>query len=174
MKGSTEFIIIMAVVVTMAALSGCTSTSSTGAYSPPAVQVQSTPAITYTSAPGPAVTSMPASPPVPAPDAGAVADKAFADAAKACFSATPVVSDVTTQLAFTTCIQNTPDPKGLCAVNYKDNILKATKDDPTSAGYSRENKRIPLIQDAYSGNMSYNTRTDTVEACSPLPLAPPM
>jgi hypothetical protein len=121
-----------------------------------------------------AITTIPTSLPVPTPAPAAIADKAFADAAAACSATTPVISDATTQLAFTTCMQNTPDPKGLCAVNYKDNILKATKDDATSAGYARENKRIPLVRDAYSSNMSYNTRTDTVEACAPLPLAPPM
>ena len=159
----------MAVVVLMTALSGCTSTTT-----PPVVTVVSTPAITYTPVPTTVITTIPTSLPVPTPDPAAIADKAFADAAEACSAATPVISDATTQLAFTTCMQNTPDPKGLCAVNYKDNILKTTKDDATSAGYARENKRIPLVRDAYSRSMSYNTRTDTVEACASLPLAPPM
>ncbi len=117
---------------------------------------------------------MPTSAPAPEPDTAAIADKAFVDAAEACTAATPVISDVTTRLAFTTCMQNTPDPKGVCAVNYKYNILKATKDDDTSAGYSRQNKRIPLIRDAYSRNLSYNTMTDTVEACSLQPLGFPV
>jgi len=159
----------MAVVVLMTVLSGCTSTTT-----PPVVTVASTPAITYTPVPTTEITTMPTSLPVPTPDPAAIADKAFATAAEACSAATPVISDATTQQAFTTCMQKTPDPKGLCAVNYRDNILKATKDDATSAGYARENKRIPLVRDAYSRNMSYNTRTDVVEACAPLPLAPPM
>ena len=160
MKGSSVFWVIMAVVVLMVAMSGCTSTNN-----PPVAQVKSTPAITYTPAPTPALTAMPTSAPAPTPDKAAIADKAFADAADACIAATPVISNVTTQLAFTTCMQNAPDPKSVCAVNYQYNILKATKDDATSAGYSRENKRIPLIRDAYTKNMSYNTMTDTVEAC---------
>jgi hypothetical protein len=169
MKGSSVFMVIMAVVVLMTALSGCTSTNN-----PPVVQVESTPAVTYTPAPTPAFTTMPTSAPAPEPDTAAIADKAFAGAAEACSAATPVISDVTTQLAFTTCMQNTPDPKGVCAVNYKYNILKATKDDATSAGYSRENKRIPLVRDAYSRNLSYNTMTDTIEACSQQPLGVPI
>jgi hypothetical protein len=169
MKGSSVFLVIMAVVILMTALSGCTSTNN-----PPVVQVESTPAVTYTPVPTPAFTAMPTSAPTPQPDTAAIADKAFARAADACISATPVISDVTTQLAFTTCLQNAPYPEGVCAVNYKYNILKATKDDITSAGYSRENKRIPLIRDAYSRSLSYNTQTDTVEACSQQPQGVPI
>ena len=151
------------------ALSGCTSTNP-----PPVAPVESTPAVTYTPAPTPALTTIPTSAPAPVPDTAAIADKAFVDAAEACIAATPVISDVTTQLTFTTCMQNAPDPKGVCAVKYKYNVLKATKDDATSAGYSRENKRIPLVRDAYTRNLSYNTMTDTVEACSQQPLGVPI
>ncbi|MFA4848735.1 MAG: hypothetical protein WC626_03330 [Methanoregula sp.] len=159
----------MAVVVLMVAMSGCTSTNN-----PPVAQVKSTPAVTYTPAPTPALTAMPTSAPAPTPDKAAIADKAFADAADACSAATPVISNITTQLAFTTCMQNAPDPKSVCAINYQYNILKATKDDATSAGYSRENKRIPLIRDAYNKNMSYNTMTDTVEKCGQQRLGGPI
>jgi hypothetical protein len=169
MKGSSVFMIIMAVVVMMVALSGCTSTNN-----PPVAPVVTTPAVTYTPAPTPALTTIPTSSPAPVPDTAAIADKAFADAAEACIAATPVISNVSTQLVFTTCLQSAPDPKGVCAVNYKYNILKATKDDATSAGYSRENKRIPLIRNAYNRNSSYNTMTDMVEACNQQPLGFPI
>lgn len=156
----------------MTVISGCTSTST------PVVQVETTPAVTYTPASTPMytpmVTAMPTSTPVPTRDTAAIADKAFVAAAEACIAATPVISNATTQLEFTTCMQNTPDPKGDCAADYKYNILRATKDDVTSAGYSRENKRIPLVQDAYSKNLSYNTLTDTVEACSSQPMNAPV
>ena len=168
MKGLSVFIVTLAVVVLMAVLSGCLNTSN-----PQAAPVESTPAVTYTPVPTPAVTIVPASTPAPTPDTAAIADKAFADAAEACSVATPLISNITTQLAFTTCVQNAPDPKGVCAVAYKYNILKATKDDATTAGYSRENRRIPLIRDAYNKNLSYNTVTDTVEACSLPPLGVP-
>lgn len=161
--------VILVVIVLMVAISGCTSTNS-----PPVAPVTSTPAVTYTPAPTPALTTMPTSTPAPTPDMTAIADKAFVDAAEVCRAATPIISDVTTQLAFTTCIQDAPDPKSVCAVNYKYNILKATKDDATSAGYSRENKRIPLTRDAYNRNMSYNTMTDTVEACTQQSLGVPI
>jgi hypothetical protein len=158
---TSEVAVIMAVVVLVVAMSGCTSTNT-----PPVAQVTSTPAVTYSPTPTSARTTMQTSTPAPTPDTAAIADKAFADAADACIAATPAISNVTTQLAFTTCLQDAPDPKGVCAVNYKYNILKATKDDATSAGYSRENKRIPLVRDAYRRNLSYNTMTDTVGACS--------
>jgi hypothetical protein len=169
MKGSSVFLVMVAVVVMMTAISGCTSTTKS-----PAAPAENTPAATYTPAPTPSFTTMPTSAPAPVPDTEAIADKAFYDAAAACSAATPVISNVTTQLAFTTCMQNAPDPKGVCAVNYKYNVLKATKDDATSAGYSRENKRIPLTRDAYERNMSYNTVTDTVEECSMPPLGVPI
>ena len=163
---------MMAVVVLMTAISGCTSTSNTPVG--PVGQVENTQAVTYTPTPTPAVTPLPTSAPAPEPDTAAIADTAFFNAANVCLAATPVISDVTTQLAFTTCMQNTPDPKGVCAVNYKYNILKATKDDATSAGYARENKRIPLVRDAYNRNLSYNTMTDTVEECSQQRLGVPI
>lgn len=159
----------MAVVILMVAISGCTSTNN-----PPVAPVESTPAVTYTPALTPALTTMPTSAPAPTPDTAAIADKAFADAADACIAATPVISDLTTQLAFTSCLQDAPDPQGVCAVNYKYNILKTTKDDATSAGYSRENMRIPLVRNAYNRDRSYNTITDTVEACSQHPLGVPI
>ncbi len=159
----------MAVVVMMTVISGCTSTSNT-----PVVPVATTPAATHTPAPTPAFTTMPTSAPAPTPDTAAIADKAFVAAAEACSAYTPVISNASTQLEFTTCMQNTPDPKGECAVDYKYNILRATKDDISSAGYARENKRIPLVRDAYSRNLSYNTLTDTVEACSPQSMNAPI
>lgn len=155
---------IMAVVILMAALSGCLNSNS-----PPMVQAAITPTVTYTAAPVPTVTQLPTAAPVPEPDSGAIADAAFARAADACIAANPVISNITTQLAFTTCLQNAPYPTGLCAVNYKYNLLKTTKDDATSAGYSRENRRIPLVRDAYNRNLSYNTQTDTVGPCNRLP-----
>ena len=157
---------MMTFVVLMVVLSGCLNTPN-----PPVVPVESTPTITYTPVPTPAVITVATS--IPTPDTAAIADKAFADAAEACSIATPLISNVTTQLAFTTCLQNVPDPKGVCAVAYKYNILKATKDDATTAGYSRENTRIPLIRNAYNMSSSYNTLTDTVEGCSLPPLGVP-
>jgi hypothetical protein len=168
MKYSWVFVMMMAIVVLMAAIAGCTNNNA-----PPAVPVATTQAVTSTLVPTPVVTMVP-SEPVPTPDTVAIADKAFADAADACIAATPVISNVTTQLAFTGCMQNAPDPKGVCAVNYKYNILKATKDDATSAGYARENMRIPFVRDAYHRSLSYNTITDSVEACSPQPLGVPI
>jgi len=169
MKRSSVFIVIMAVVILMAALSGCTSTSS-----PQAVPVTATPAVTDTPVPVPAVTALPTAAPVQEPDLVAIADKKFADAAEACYAENPVISDITTRLAFTSCMQDVPDPKGVCALSYKGNILKYLKDDDTTAGYSRMNTRIQKARDAYSKDLSYNYLTDQDEACSLQPMGYPI
>lgn len=169
MKRSSVFVVVMAAVILMAALSGCTSTSS-----PPVVPVATTLAVADTPAPTPLVTAVSTTAPVPTPDAAAIADKKFADATKACYADNPVISDVATQQAFVSCMQNTPDPKGVCALNYKDNILKYTKDDDTSAGYSRENSRIQRAKAAFDRNLSYNYLTDKDEECAPHPMDRPI
>lgn len=161
MTRSLVFVAIIAVVFLMTALSGCTSTTT-----PPDVKVANTFTVTYTPAPVPTITTLPTTPPVPEPDVTVIADKKFVDATEACYSANPVISNVSTQLAFISCMQNTPDPKGVCASNYKSNVLKYTKDDATSAGYLRENTRIQRARDAYSKNLSYNYLTDMAEACN--------
>jgi len=169
MKRSSVFVVIMAIVILMAGLSGCTSTSS-----PPADQAAATPLVTYTPAPTPAAGILSTTAPVPVQDSAAIADKKFADAAEACYAENPVISDIATRLAFTSCMQNTPDPKGVCALSYKDNILKYTKDDDTTAGYSRINTRIQRARDAYSKDLSYNYLTDQDEECNPLRMDRPM
>lgn len=156
----------MAVVILMAALSGCTGTSNQ--------PVATTPPVTYTPAPTPVVTAMQTTAPAVEPDMEAIADKKFADAAGACYAENPVISDIATRLAFTSCMQDTPDPEGVCALSYKDNILKYTKDDDTSAGYARMNTRIRLAREAFEKNLSYNYLTDKDEECSPLPMDRPM
>jgi hypothetical protein len=167
MKHSSFFVVVLAVVILMAALSGCTTSS------PPA-PVATTPVVTYTPAPTPEVTNVPTSAPVPTADMEAIADKKFNDATEACYAQTPVISDIATQQAFVSCMQDTPDPKGVCALKYKDNILRYTKDDDTSAGYARENTRIQRARDAYSRNLSYNPLPDKDEACSRLPMSAPI
>jgi len=166
MKRSSVFVLIMAVVILMAALSGCTSTSTQ--------PVATTPVVTYTPAPTPVVTAMQTTAPAAEPDKVAIADKTFADAARACYAKNPVISDIATRLAFTSCMQDTPDPKGMCALSYKDNILKYIKDDDTSAGYARMNTRIRLAREAFSKNLSYNYLIDKDEECSPLRMDRPM
>jgi hypothetical protein len=169
MKHSLVFVVIMAVVILMTALSGCTSTSS-----PPVVPVETTTAVTYTPLPTPTGTPLATATPGPQPDAAAIADKQFVDAIEACYAENPSIANVSAQLAFISCTQNTPDPAGMCARNYKSNILRFTKDDDTSAGYLRENTRIQQARDAYSRNLSYNYLTDKAEACGPVPMNLPV
>lgn len=161
--------VVMAVVMLMTALSGCTSTSN-----PPVVQVVSTPTITYTPSPAPVVTIVPVTSSVPEADSAAIADKKFVDAIATCYSQNPVIANISAQMAFVSCMQNTPDPRGVCALNYKNNILKYTKEDDTTAGYQRENMRIQRARDAYSRNLSYNYLNDQDEACGQLPMGYPI
>jgi hypothetical protein len=169
MKHSWVFVVSFTIVILMVALSGCTNTNS-----PPVVPVATTPVVTSTPVPAPAIATVPTTTPVPGPDLTAIADKKFADAAEACYADNPVIANISTQHAFVACMQNSPDPKGVCALNYKDNVLKYTKDDDTSAGYQRENLRIRLARDAYRKNLSYNPLTDQAEACSQLPMSRPI
>ena len=128
---------MMAAVVLMAGLSGCTSTSS-----PPVVPAQNTPVVT--SPPVTTVaTSVPTPTAVPIADTEALADSTYVGGLESCYADTPVISNLTSNIAFINCMGNIPDPKGVCAVNYKNNVMRFTKAEDTTAGYAQENTRIP-------------------------------
>jgi hypothetical protein len=158
----TIALITMTLIVIAVALSGCTSTTSPPAATTPTPAAPvSTPAMTPlgTATPPPATTA------VPAPDTF-VADTNFVNALNACYASIPVVSNITTHIALVDCVQNAPEPKGLCAQNYRSNVQLYLKDDDTTAGYNRENTRIGLAREAYNRNLSYNYVTGQAEACS--------
>ena len=163
----SAFVLMIAVVMVAAALGGCTSTSS------PPPTVVNTPVPTETQVMTPVVTVTPLPTTVMEPDTAAK-DKKFADALDACYAEIPVVSDVTSRIALTECIQNAPNPSGVCAVNYMNNVGRFLKDDDTTAGYARMMTRIQKARDAYANGLTYNYVTDTTEECSPQPLGYPV
>ena len=57
-------------------------------------------------------------------------------------------------------MHNTPEPRGVCVLDYKNNVLQYTKDDDTSAGYEWENTKIKVARDAATKNLSDNHLTD--------------
>jgi hypothetical protein len=122
-----------------------------------------------TSKPAPApvttipVTTIQTTVPTPAPVAttppgwdDAMKDKAFTDAADACMNSTPVIANITTHLAFATCMKNTPLPSGNCALNYRYYVLKYTNEDTTTAGFARQTKNALLAHDAYLRGEGYD------------------
>jgi hypothetical protein len=167
MKPSAIFTVLMAVVI-LALLSGCTGTTS-----PPVTPAATTPMATPTPM-TPVATPTPTTAAVPTPDSDAVADMSFNTALETCYATTPVITNGTSRVAFVNCLQNAPDPKGGCAVNYKSNVQRYLKDDDTTAGYNRMNSRIQLARDAYSRNLTYNYVLDQAEPCSPQPTGFPV
>jgi hypothetical protein len=128
----------VAALVVLLLAAGCT----TGTPAPqPTTTTPATPVLTTV------VTAVPTTVEV-TPDAAAV-DRAFADAADSCYKATPVITNLSTHLAFATCMKDTPLPLGNCAQNYRYYVLKNTNEDPSSAGFARETENSRLAREAY-------------------------
>jgi hypothetical protein len=136
----------VAALVFLLILAGCTS-------KPAAEPVTSTPAITTVQTPVTTMTTVP-TPTEVLPDPAA--DKKFSDAAEACYNSTPVITDITTHLAFATCMKDTPLPFGNCAMNYRYYVLKSTNEDTTSAGFARETSTVHLARDAFLRGEGYD------------------
>jgi hypothetical protein len=97
--------------------------------------------------------------PVPTTTQGwddATKDKAFTDAADACYNSTPVITNLTTHLVFATCMKNTPLPSGNCAINYRYYVLKYTNEDTTTAGFARQTKNAEFAREAYLRGEGYD------------------
>jgi hypothetical protein len=86
----------------------------------------------------------------------AAADKKFSDAADACYKQTPVITNLTTKMAFATCMKNTPLPLGNCALNYRYYVLKHTNEDPSTAGFARQTENSRLAREAYFRGEGYD------------------
>jgi hypothetical protein len=85
------------------------------------------------------------------PAQGSTDDSRFLDAVNICYNKTPVISDVKTNLDFTICMQHTPVPTGVCAQRFRSEILKyTTKDDDTTAGYTRETNNMKVARMRFS------------------------
>jgi hypothetical protein len=138
----------VAALVFLFVMAGCTT-------SKPATEPVTTPPVTATTIQT-TVTTMTVVP-TPAevlPDQ--TADKKFADAADACYNKTPVITNLTTHLAFATCMKDTPLPSGNCALNYRYYVLKHTNEDATSAGFARETEHARLARDAFLRGEGYD------------------
>jgi len=135
----------VAAVVFLLLMAGCTS-------KPAAEPVTTAPATTIQTT----ITTMTV---VPTPTEvlpDTTADKAFVNAADTCYNKTPVITDLTTHLAFATCMKDTPLPSGNCALNYRYYVLKSTNADPTTAGFARETTTARLAREAFLRGEGYD------------------
>jgi len=76
-------------------------------------------------------------------------DAAFIEASEKCFNETPVIGNRTTEIAFIACFQKSPKPVSQCAGAYRQNILRYTNDDTTTAGFNRMNYNIQQLRTMY-------------------------
>jgi hypothetical protein len=125
-------------------LAGCTSTPAAGPVTTAPATTVPTPITTMTVVPTPTVL------PTPTPD------EKFVVAADACYNSTPAITDLTTHLAFATCMKNTPLPTGNCAQNFRYYVLKATNEDSTTAGFARETTTAHLAREAFLRGEGYD------------------
>jgi hypothetical protein len=92
-------------------------------------------------------------------------DMKFVDAAETCYKDTPMITNISTHTVFVTCMQKTPHPTSVCALNYRSNALKYTKDDDTTAGNQRETYNVHLFRSAFFSNLTYNPIRLQFEPC---------
>jgi len=134
----------VAALVFLLLAAGCTS-------KPAAEPVMTAPATTVqTTVTTMTVVPTPTALPTPTPD------EKFVVAADACYNSTPAITDLTTHLAFATCMKNTPLPTGNCAQNYRYYVLKSTNEDATTAGFARETTTARLAREAFLRGEGYD------------------
>ncbi len=154
----------VAALVFLLIVAGCTSRpAAVPATTTPATTVQ-TPATTMTVLPTPTPTEV-------VPNATAL-DRIFVDAAEACYQDTPVITNVSTHLAFATCMKNTPLPFSNCAQNFRYYVLKSTNEDPTSAGFAREMTTARLAREAFLRGEGYDGIRQEYVPCGNATLIP--
>ena len=167
MRRFPVFLLPAAAVVLLLLLSGC-------AGKLPAPPAESSAALSIETLP-PAETTAPAPAPVsaftyrPPPPRATVPpadlDRAFVDAAAACYRQTPVIADMTTHMAFLTCMQKAPTPAGTCARGYRDTIFHYMNEDDTTGGYARETHNTQLARDEFNRSMIYDTTSQQFVPC---------
>lgn len=142
----------VAALVSLLLLAGCTSRpAAEPVTTPPATTMQTTVAAVQTTATTMTVVPTPTEA-LPDP----TADQKFADAADICFNKTPVITNLSTHMAFATCMKDTPLPLGNCALNYRYYVLKHTNEDASSAGFVRETENTRLAREAYLRGEGYD------------------
>jgi hypothetical protein len=139
-------VLAIAALLFLILAAGCTTST-------PAPAPVTTPPVTTV----PTTVATPTTVPTPSTEQlNAIADKAFADAADACFNSTPVITDLLTRQGFATCIKDIPLPPGNCAQNYRYYLLKYTNEDFSTAGYARETANNLLAREAYLRGEGYD------------------
>jgi hypothetical protein len=140
-------VLAVAALVFLLLMAGCTTRpAAESVATPPATTVQTTAATTLMMVVPTATEEMP----------NTTADRAFADAADACYRKTPVITNISTHLEFATCMKDTPLPSGNCARNYRYYVLKSTNEDATSAGFARETTTARLAREAFLRGEGYD------------------
>jgi hypothetical protein len=133
----------VAALVFLLLIAGCTTQPApVPVTTVPPTTVQ-TPVITMTTVPTPTAV-------LPDPD------KEFTDAAEICYQKTPVITNLTTHLAFATCMKNTTLPAGNCAQNFRYYVLKSTNEDASTAGFARETNTARLAREAFLRGEGYD------------------
>jgi hypothetical protein len=137
----------VAALVFLLLMAGCTSKPvAEPVVSTPAITVQTTAATTMMTVVPTATDELP----------NTTADRIFADAAETCYQNTPVITNLTTHLAFATCMKDTPLPPGNCAQNFRYYVLKSTNEDTTTAGFAREMTTAHLAREAFLRGEGYD------------------
>lgn len=132
-----------AALVFLLLVAGCTTQQAAAPVNTPLPTAVQTTVTTMTATPTPTAV-------LPDPD------KAFADAADICYQKTPVITNLTTHLAFATCMKDTPLPPGNCAQNFRYYVLKATNEDASTAGFARETNTARLAREAFIRGEGYD------------------
>ena len=151
MRGYPVFAVIATAIILIITTCGC---------------VQQQPVVNATVNVTPTVTVSVTSTPTIKPSDYSVDDRKFIDAAEVCYRDTPYIENLSTHMAFVTCMKNTPDPTSACAKAYRHNALKYTNEDGTTSGYKRETYNTQLFRDAFFNNKTYNATRQEFEACT--------
>jgi hypothetical protein len=156
----------IAALVFLLLMAGCTTQPA--ATRPTAEPTESTPVVTVQT-PATTMTAVPATTEeVP----GTTADQEYADAAEACYQNTPAITNLSTHLAFASCMKDTPLPPGNCAQNWRYYVLKSTNEDPTTAGFARETTTARLAREAFLRGEGYDAVRQEYVPCGDATLIP--
>jgi hypothetical protein len=161
MKRSLAPVLAVAALVFLLIMAGCTTR-------PAAVPTVTSPPVTTVRT---IVTTMTVVP-TPTEDLGMIADRMFIEAAEACYENTPVITNLSTHLAFATCMKDTPLPLGNCAQNFRYYVLKSTNEDATSAGFARQTTTARLAREAFLRGEGYDGIRQEYVPCGNATLIP--
>ena len=146
-RENMRYLVLIILLMTVLLTAGCISENK---------NIAGTPAVSGTQTPRPPVTIVPTVSQKSLQDT--TDDRNFVDAFELCYNNTPVITDIKTNLEFTICMQHTPIPTGECAKHFRSDVLKyATKDDSTTAGFTRETHNMQVARAAFYNNMRWDS-----------------